>query len=302
MAVYPDIRSYAWMPDLSANNGPDIDISGIAAGGASAFMFRCSSGLQLAAGSPSDMANFVDPQFSNYIQRAYDTKRPAVAYHYFVPGVAQSPTRDTDYQFQALLAALKNKAKGISYHGICLDLEEEKYIDTNTNTLAKVQRFYAWLQADPATSGLPVFFYSSFGWLSQYPAVSDWLSYPGANRLLIMAQWLHDPKNGYLQVADIADAISRYWPSPSISYSIKTPGFATWTAWQFEVCLLNSLWGNHQIDFSIFHFSQTQLYQLLGYNQAAPPVPPIPPAPSDDLAARIAAVETKIHGINIATQ
>ena len=262
MTLYADIKTWGWMVDLSSDDGPTIDIPGMIAAGCGCFMFRASSGQQLVKGSAADIANYVDPQFANYVEQAKGV--PVIAYHYFVPGVTQSPTSDSDYQFQALVYALKNKA----VNGICLDLEEMKQVDTNTNTMVKVQTFVGWI--NKAYPNCPVFFYSSSGWLAEYPALSNWLSYPGASRLLIMAQWITDPANGFITVTPAE--IPNYLPDPTVDYKVITPGYATWQAWQ---CRADLSLGGHQIDLSVWHYPQAQLDTLLSFNQPAPVTPPV---------------------------
>ena len=296
--AYPDINNYAWGVDISSYNGLTFPFADLKAAGASLFICKASDGRQMINGSQYDYATYVDPTFSHNVQAAYDVNRPLVAYHFMTFNNPQSPTRDTDIQFQSLLKALEHKTKGISYHGIMLDLEEQKAINTNSNISKMVQQFISWLNTDEKTSGLPIIIYTTTYWLNQYsPDLINGIASKGSSILFIIAKWLRDPATQPMTpVINWDDIKAAYFPEPTQEYTILTPGFSNWFGWQFDC---NCMIQGHQLDLNIFHMQEPELWTALNFiPRDADPVP----APTQNisitaLSARLEKVEKFLASI-----
>lgn len=267
--------SYALGVDVSHYNR-DADLRVMAAKGNIDFaVAKCSDGfLMRQGGNWYDPVDHVDPKFSEFVQQAYEAGILIGAYHYFRPDMSQAGKPDEDLQFRSLKAALKNKVPGKSFHFLAIDLEEKT--NTNTNTKAVLETFYAWMLRDEQMSQVPIIFYSSVGWLNEFPAVRDWLSPQGNPKEMWMAQWVK-PASPKINTT-WQELRQKYYPADTAK--VMTPGFANWRFWQWSSCYMGMEGaGSGEIDLNFYNGTTEQLYSWLKFTPQSQPQPQPEPQP-----------------------
>jgi lysozyme len=263
--------SYALGVDVSHYNG-SIDAARMRQGGVSFLIAKCGDGKQITPGSAYDVANYVDPRFSDNVQQAYDAGIPCGAYFYFQPGVPQGKTAADDFQYQVLKYAMRNKVAGKSFHFLVIDIEEKT--NTNTNTRDMIQTFADWIWKDAQFNSVPLLFYTSVGYLNAYPALRDWLAYPADPKEMWYAQWVY-PATPKIQTT-WAELKSRYYPADTA----KVQNYAGWRFWQWASCFYKMEGtGNGEIDLNFYNGTVEQLYTWLKFAPQGQPQPQPEPEP-----------------------
>jgi GH25 family lysozyme M1 (1,4-beta-N-acetylmuramidase) len=280
-----DATKLARIIDISHWQG-DVDIAlMVRLGDVAMCLPKCSDGKQVRAGSSSDKTNWIDDRFYENVQKCYDAGIPCGPYHYVQVALPDFTAQDLiNWNFEILKLALGKLKAGVSYHLIMLDVEEKNA--TNSNAATVVMGLIRKIEEDPELSKVPILIYSSISVLNYYPALRDQLSYPGANRNLLMAQWVF---SGSIATT-WANLISQYLPK--IEMKVLTPGYANWWGVQYSAAfMLEGCAG--RLDQSLYRSTKAGLWSWLGYKAPKPPdeppPPPPPPPPPDDLAAQVAA-------------
>lgn len=265
--------NYSLGVDISHHNGV-VNIKTMSANGVAFVIAKCGDGRQIVEGNPYDVANYVDPRFSDNVQQAYDAGIPCGAYFYYRPDVPQGKTAVDDFQYRVLKYALKNKVAGKSFHFLAIDIEEKT--NTNTNTRDMLQTFAGWIWQDAQFANIPLLFYTSISYLNEYPAVRDWLS-PQANpKEMWMAQWV-DP--AYPKIRTTWQELRQKY-LPLDTAKPLTPGFANWRFWQWSSCYMGMEGaGSGEIDLNFYNGTTEQLYSWLKFTPRVQPQPQPQPQP-----------------------
>jgi GH25 family lysozyme M1 (1,4-beta-N-acetylmuramidase) len=279
-----DATKLALMVDISHWQG-DVDIAHMVSTGKVAMcMPKASDGKQVRAGGAYELSNYIDDWFYRNVDKCYQAKIPCAPYHYVqpfftdytVPGVV-------DWNWKVMEAAFKPLTPKVSYHAIVLDFEEKT--TTNTNGATVMMELIKRIENHPQMNQVPLIIYTSMGVLNYYPALSDQLSYRGANRNLWMAQWVY--------TGSITTTWENLWANyiPKIEMKVITPGYANWRMLQWSAAFVLP-GGNGRTDLNFFCGTKAALYNWLKY--ATEPEPPEPPQPPEDteLQARVEKLET----------
>lgn len=236
--------------------------------GADVLFPKATDGQQVRAGDFYNKRNYIDSQLYATVQTAYNVGRPVIPFHYFQWNYDQwNLDHIVKFQFDIIKEAFAPLVKGKSYHGIALDLEEPG--DTSNNMKTKVEMLYNMLAEDPQFSGLPILFYSSMYFLNMWPGLRDWLSYPNANKLLWLAQWVWTQRwtgnwnQFYEQVL------------PNVNMTVRTPGYANWTVVQWSAAVTVD---GFNLDLNTWNRTPADLYKMLDFT----PVSPTPEEPPQD--------------------
>lgn len=220
--------------------------------GLAGLIVKVSDGKQVRSGNSQDISNYVDDKCHRFIQLAYDLKIPCMVYHYYQPGVDQSPSKESDWQYRALNAAVGNLVVNKSYYGVVIDIEEKT--DTVPNTSGEVKQFWNWLTDDAKFGKVKRPVYTSMGYLNWCTDLSTWLSYPGADKDLWMAQWVFSTGTA----ATLDNLRSKL---AGVNMKVMTPGYATWKLLQLGVFNL----GGGALDVNVFKGSKQAFYDWIGF-------------------------------------
>jgi hypothetical protein len=272
-AVVSQYVNYALGVDISSYCGPltDGDFAAMYAGGVRWVLARASSGWQQVAGDPFDPANYVDQQFSNYCQSAYNNDLMFFGYHFPKFDVPQAGSASSDIGYLAFKYALKNKKAGVSFHGLEFDCEDQS--NTNTNTKIYLNTLYGWFLHDPDVNTVPLAFYSSPGWFGLYPAVLDWVGpQVTANQKLVhLAQWIH-PATPTTTIT-WQDLLNYY---PGDAYKPQPPGWDDYLMVQWAENYIGMAGTHgHQIGLNLFHGDYPTMCQRFAYKPHSTQVPPV---------------------------
>lgn len=224
-------------------------------------------GHQMYAGGSADKTNYQDMTFHPNVQKAYDAGKPMIPYIYLQWMSDQAPSYCAQWHYSLFKWATRSLVPGASFHAVAIDVEERG--ETSTNAKDKVEGLYNLLSSDPALRGMPIIIYTSMNVLSWYPALSDWLSYPGANRNLWLAQWLY-----YGGTATTWEEIRTKY-IPQMNMKVMTPGSADWRFLQFAGDWAK-IGGQSAMDLNFFKGSVEALWHWLGFSQ----IPSASPSPS----------------------
>lgn len=276
-----DATQLALMIDISHWQG-DVDIAlMVREGGIAGCLPKMSDGLQVRPGGASEITNYIDDKFYQNVQRCYDAKIPCMPYHYVQVAIPDYTVQDLiNWQWKVMDAALSKLKAKVSYHAICLDVEERN--GTSTNTRDVVLGLMAKIRAHPEYGKVPVIVYSSMSVYNLYPALRDQLSYQGADQNLWMAQWVYNTST----VTTWANLKSVY--IPKIEMKVLTPGFANWWAVQWSASFtLPGCAG--RCDLSFYRGTKGALWSWLGFAAVEPEPEPEPADP--EIKATLARIE-----------
>lgn len=264
-----DASQLALLIDISHWQG-DVDIAMMVRDGGIAGCFpKMSDGLQVRPGGAFEVTNYIDDKFYKNVQRCYDAGIPCLPYHYVQLAITDYTVQDLiNWQWKVMDAALSKLKAKVSYHAICLDVEERN--GSNTNARDVVKGLMDKLATHPEYSQVPVIVYTSMSVLNQYPALSDYLSYQGANRNLWLAQWVYNVTTTTTWERLRSEYI------PKIEMKVLTPGFASWWAVQWSSSfVLPGCTG--RTDLSFYRAPKAAMWSWLGYTPAVEPEDPEDP-------------------------
>ena len=149
-----------WGIDISYYNGNATQmIKDAVAAGCSFVIAKASDGVQLIKGSSSDEGNYIDPQFYNNVQVAYDCGVPILGYHffrydndYFQAPDPESPSSDMQWRTvkRWLGLPLHETKAPRAIQGLVTDLEMEKLSDgswatTQVGPVVLAERLQIWM-------------------------------------------------------------------------------------------------------------------------------------------------------------
>ena len=292
--------NYALGPDLSHYN-QNVGIQTLVDHGCSFLIHKIGDGLQMVPGGPFDPVTYKDPDADERIQQAYNcTPRiPVILYHYMR---FFGQTADQERQIEYLIYNLTTgKVPGKSYQAVMIDIEERG--DSSTNIQKKTEALYAALL--DALPGVKVGFYSSINYLNTVsPALRDWLSRKGDDKILWLAQWPWSKVNiGW-------DKLPQFIPGDTVK--VLTPGFASWRFWQFAGDVSGFEGCSGSIDLNVYNGTTAQLYDWLGFTPTTPPVdppadpgepeePPTNTTQLDRIEAALAGLSASVEQIKVVT-
>lgn len=274
---------------------------------------KCGDYAQQSGGSGGvyEPHSYVDLSFDWFVQEAWNNNIPLIAYYYFYSDPVIN--KDDNFQFRIIKDALKGKA-GISVHGIAIDLEAPPPglygpLDTPNNITTRVRNIIGMLNSDPMFANMPVFIYSSSGFLTSY--ASPLINYIGQSNPdnNIAWQWLAEWPTNESPVATWDEILhGKYLPSASRS-GPKWAGNIAPKIWQWRKFHgMDGVAGDIDLDVWLGTVAQMRAffptYKIRNTTPTIPPVDPVEPPveppvtpPSSDLAAEVAAVKARLDEV-----
>lgn len=287
-----DQTKLALMIDISHWQG-DVNIGQMVSEGKVALcMCKASDGKQVQEGSSTNKANYVDDWLYRNVQKSYDAKIPCIPYHYVQPFFEGYTAQGiADWNMAVLHTALDQLAPKVSYHAICLDVEEKQNTDTNGSDI--VLKMMQAIEADPKMSQVPLIIYTSISVLNFFTKLREQISFQGANRNLWMAQWIWNTTT--------TCTWEYFWKTivPQLSMKVLTPGWASWWALQWSASMILP-GGTGRTDVSFASRTPEALYKWLDYKAAQPEPDPEPQPTDPELEARVQALEDKFAAMKAA--
>ena len=267
MAASPRWDTKGRLVDLSQYN-ENINVAEmIEHGKICGIVARAGDGYIIRPEETGKYARHIDRKYMDFLTAAETNDIPFGAYWFYRldPDIVQSPTKDSDEQFQSLSLAVN----GRRVHFICLDIEEPAG-ETNTNIKKKVETFANWCWE--TWPDKMVIFYTSMGFLNSYSiALREWLGSGTAPKHLWMAQWIW---YGDKETTTWDDIYTNHLPSET--QPIYTPGLAPrWELWQWAVKFVGMEGaGSNEIDLDWYNGTKEQFYEFVDFKPGTTPPPP----------------------------